>query len=255
MAVRRDRIGEEGYNSFGSKMIIVGYRNIRDIDIYFPEYDFTFKHVQYDNFKKGKIKCLYEPRYYGKGYLGEGKYKVKENGKHTDEFKIWHGMLQRCYDPKYKEKHPTYIDCTVCEEWHNFQNFSEWYEENYYEIEGEVMNLDKDILIKKNKIYSPDTCVFVPQSINSLFVKRDINRGNLPIGVHYDKQHKKYKAQCSIGLGKQKNLGRYNTQEEAFKVYKAFKEAHIKKIADDYLEFIPSNLYQAMINYEIEIED
>lgn len=249
------RVGEENTNNFGSEMIITKYRKYSDIDVYFPEYDWTAEHVQCGQFKKGTIACPYEKRTYGYGYLGEGKYKARKNKKPTRIYDTWNSMLQRCYDPKYKEKHPTYIDCIVCEEWHNFQNFSEWYEENYYEIEGEVMNLDKDILVKNNKIYSPDTCVFVPQSINSLFIKRDIDRGNLPIGVHYDKQHKKYKAQCSIGLGKQKNLGRYDTQEEAFKVYKAFKEAHIKKIADDYLEFIPSNLYQAMINYEIEIED
>ena len=79
-----DRTGEEGYNNFGSKMVIKEYRKYSDIDVYFPEYDWTFEHVQYGKFKNGNIKCPYEPRYYGKGYLGEGKYKVSENGKLTD---------------------------------------------------------------------------------------------------------------------------------------------------------------------------
>ena len=76
-----NRTGEEGYNNFGSKMIIKEYRGNKDIDIYFPEYDWVFKHTRYNNFKKGNIKCPYERRYYGVGYLGEGKYKVSEYGK------------------------------------------------------------------------------------------------------------------------------------------------------------------------------
>ena len=64
-----DRIGEEKINSFGSKMIIRGYRNNRDIDVYFPEYNWTFKHAEYKTFKNGNIKCPYEPRVFGMGYI------------------------------------------------------------------------------------------------------------------------------------------------------------------------------------------
>ena len=95
MSKKIDRIGEERVNNFGSKMIIKGYRNANNIDVYFPEYDWTFEHGQYYNFKKGEIKCPYEPRYFGHGYLGEGKYKIKENGKLVDEYKIWHGYRNR----------------------------------------------------------------------------------------------------------------------------------------------------------------
>ena len=83
-----NRTGEEKVNSFGSKIVIKEYRKRRDIDVYFPEYNWTFEHTTYSNFKNGNIKCPYEPRLYGKGYLGEGKYKAKENGKNTDEYKI-----------------------------------------------------------------------------------------------------------------------------------------------------------------------
>ena len=134
----------------------------------FPEYNWTLKHARYGNFIRRNIKCPYEPRTYGIGYLGEGKYKTRENGKLTKCYDTWHSMLERCYYPKYQEKYPTYKDCEVCESWHNFQAFAEWYNDNYYEIHGEVMCLDKDILIKGNKIYSPETCVFVPEKINNL---------------------------------------------------------------------------------------
>ena len=149
-----DRTGEETYNNFGSKMIITKYNNAHDMDVYFPEYGYTINHVTYNNFKRGNIKCPYEPRYYGIGCLGEGKYKMSENGKKTKCYNTWHNMLERCYNPKYQEKYPTYKDCEVCESWHNFQAFAEWYENNYYEIPNESMSLDKDILFKGNKIYS-----------------------------------------------------------------------------------------------------
>ena len=133
-----DRTGEEGCNKFGSKMVIKEYRGCMDIDVYFPEYKWTFEHVDYSNFKRGKIKCSYEPRYYGKGYLGEGKYKMSINGKHTDEFDVWYEMLRRCYDPKYQERYPTYKGCRIEEYLLNFQNTGEWIDENYYEVPGET---------------------------------------------------------------------------------------------------------------------
>lgn len=80
---KEDRVGERNINNFGSEMVIVGYRKWKDIDAYFPKYNWTARNVRYDNFKKGKIKCPYEPRVCGVGYLGEGKYKVMENGKKT----------------------------------------------------------------------------------------------------------------------------------------------------------------------------
>ena len=178
-----DRTGERGINTFGSEMIIVGYRMNRDIDVYFPEYDWIAKNREYKNFKNDKIKCPYERRVFGVGYIGEGKYKTTENGKNTRIYSTWHDMLRRCYSEKVHERNPTYIDCEVCEEWYDFQAFAEWYEKNYYEIEGEIMHLDKDILHKGNKIYSKETCIFVPEKINILFVKNNKNRGDCPIGI------------------------------------------------------------------------
>ena len=151
MVRKIDRTGEEGINSFGSKMVIAEYRNNIDIDVYFPKYDWTFEHTRYDVFKNGNIKCPYECRYYGVGYLGEGKYKVFENGRDTDKYTIWHGMLMRCYDPKYHKKHPSYKGCKVEDHWLNFQNMGKWLENNYYEVPGEKMHLDKDI-----DVYFPD---------------------------------------------------------------------------------------------------
>ena len=247
-----DRTGEETYNNFGSKMIITKYRGCMDIDVYFPEYDWTINHVKYGNFKRGNIKCVYERRVFGVGYLGEGKYNSRENGKETKCYDTWYNMLKRCYDPKYQEKYPTYKECTVYNEWLNFQNFAEWFEDNYYEIPGEVMCLDKDILVKGNKIYSPETCCFVPEKINKLFTKSDKSRGNNPIGIH-QLPSGNYGVQCKNGYGNY--LGTYSNKEEAFRVYKQYKEKIIKQRADEYKQYLPQNVYEALYNYQVEITD
>ena len=200
-----DRVGEVNYNNFGSKMVIVGYRKYSDIDIYFPKYNWTFKNAKYQKFKNGNIKCPYERRYFGIGYLGEGKYKVCENGKNTKCYDTWNNMLKRCYDSKLHEKFPTYKNCKVCNEWLNYQNFAEWYYNNYYEIEEQKMCLDKDILYKGNKIYSPDNCVFVPNNINSLFTKSDKTRGDYPIGSSLHKRDNVLEVWCSTYEDGEKN--------------------------------------------------
>ena len=258
MGKKINRVGEERVNKFGSKMIIVKYNNTNDIDIYFPEYNWTAKNKEYKHFKSGKIKCPYEARVYKHGYLGEGKYEMSENGKHKREYKIWYNMLERCYDPKYHEKHSTYKDCKVEDYLLNFQHMAEWLDENYYEVQGEKMQLDKDILCKGNKIYSRETCIFVPERINLLFVKHDKARGNNPIGVT-PRESGNYEARCNNGHGKMIHLGTYNTKEEAFQVYKKYKEKLIKKVIDEYEGIIPephySRLKTAMYNYEVEIDD
>ena len=246
----KNRLGEIKYNTFGSKMVITKYNNARDINVYFPEYDWTYENTFYDNFNKGQIKCPYEPRLFDRGYIGEGKYK---GNKYNYIYRIWVNIFERCYHDQYGGI--AYMGCEVCKEWYNFQNFAQWYEENYYEIEGERICVDKDILNKGNKVYSPNNCIIVPNCINVLFVKNKSTRGNLPIGVYLYRNGKKYKAQCNNGKGKQIPLGTFDTPHEAFYVYKDFKENLIKQIANQYRNQIPYKLYKAMHEYKVEIND
>lgn len=258
MGIKTDRTGEENINNFGSEMIIVDYKRWDDIDVYFPQYNWTYKGARYETFKNGNIRCPYEPKVLNKGYLGEGRYKVSENGKITRVYQIWNDMLRRCYSEEYHKKHLTYIDCEVYKDWLNFQNFGKWDKENYYKINNETMNLDKDILVKHNKIYSPDTCIYVPQTINKLFIKCDKARGDSPIGT--STEHSKFRVRCHMinpetGKSKGENLGLYDTQEKAFEVYKYYKEKNIKQVADYYKGQIPQKLYNALYEYEVEITD
>ena len=253
-----ERIGEETKNNFGSKMKIIAYRKYNDVDVYFEEYNWIAKNRQYIDFQKGEIKCPYERRVYNVGFIGEGKYKPNINRKNTECYTVWQHMIRRCYDNKIHKKRPTYIDCKVCDEWLNFQNFAEWYYNNYYEVEGEQMCLDKDILYKGNKIYSPETCVFTPNGINVLFTKSNKARGKYPIGVSKEKTTGKFKAECQKQLcekSESRYLGLYDTPKEAFEVYKIEKEKYIKYVADKYKDKIPENLYNALYKYEVEIND
>ena len=201
----------------------------------------------------------YYPTVYGIGYIGDGKYKSRNNGKHTTQYRYWHNMMNRCYGRicyKNPSKNRKYKDCSVCDEWINFQNFAKWFDENYYEIDGDKMCLDKDILRKGNKIYSPNSCVFVPNRINILFIKSDKLRGDLPIGLTYHKRDNKIDVYCNTNRN-QEFLGRFNINEieEAFNAYKQFKENYIKQVAEEYKDKIPKKLYEAMYKYEVEITD
>ena len=254
MSKKKNRIGEEKLNNFGSKMKIIEYRNANDIDIYFEEYNWVAKNKCYKDFNIGNIKCPYEPRVWGKGYIGEGKYITTINKRPTKMYNTWHGMLERCYSINSLKLKPTYEKCEVCKEWLCFQNFAKWYEENYYDIDNEQMCLDKDILVKGNKIYSSETCIFVPQFINKLFTKCDKSRGKYPIGVSYHKGSEKFISRCQT-LNGCEYIGSFENSTNAFLSYKNFKEKYIKELAEEYKQKIPNKLYVAMINYKVEITD
>lgn len=256
--LNKERVGERFKTNEGYEVVIVEYNNANDLLVEFQNERKTIVPTFYKCCKKGTIKNPYHPSIFGIGYIGEGEYNVSINGKQTKEYSEWRSMLTRCYDKKYKVKRPTYEDCIVDEYFHNFQNYCKWREDGYYEIEGERMHLDKDILYKGNKIYTPDKCIFVPERINTLFVRSNAIRGDCPIGVCYHKDRNKYIAYCNTIINNKKErvfLGYYNTSEEAFKVYKEFKEAYIKQVADEYKGRIPDRLYEAMYRWEVEITD
>lgn len=250
--LEKERTGLVNKNKCGSLMKIIKYNNAIDIFVQFEKGKPL--HTTWRSFYQGTVTSPYDKTVYGLGYIGDGKYKVSENGKHTIQYNTWNTMLQRCYDSKRIEKFPTYKNVIVCPEWHCFQNFAKWYEDNYYEIEGERMVIDKDILFKGNQIYSPSTCVFVPEKINILFTKSNSSRGDFPIGVSYNVATDKYQASCNKN-NKLIYLGLFNYPEEAFLTYKAFKEKLIKQTAEEYKDKLPNKLYEALINYKVEITD
>lgn len=163
----------------------------------------------------------------------------------------WKQMLTRCYSEAYKTKTPTYKSAIVCEEWKRFSQFKKWFDCNY--VEGYV--LDKDILVKGNKLYSPETCCFVPQEINALLIKHDSKRGVYPIGV--SKHGKKYCARVNKYKLGNIWIGTFDTTEEAFNAYKEAKENYIKELSKKYYNTgrITEKVYEALLNYKVEITD
>ena len=170
----------------------------------------------------------------------------------SESYLRWHDMINRCYNEKFHQRQPQYKNCTVCGEWLNYSNFKVWYDQN--KISGMELDLDKDILLKGNKEYSPATVALVPHKINTLFVNGKKNRGDLPLGVHYDNERQKYRAEMAF-MGKPIKLGRFDTVESAFARYKEYKEDFIKDMAEQYKDEIPDKVYQAMMNWEVEITD
>lgn len=252
---RIDRTNEQFNTNEGYKVIIINYKNANDLLVQFQDEHKAIVHTNYARCKEGGIKNPYHPSVCGLGYIGQGEYKPSIKGKLTKCYMDWNNIFTRIYDEKQLEKHPTYRDCFINKEVYNFQNFGNWYDNNFYKIGNETMCVDKDILVKGNKEYRFDRMIYVPYKINTLFIKSDAIRGDLPIGVTYNKINNKYIAQCRIGSRNKKYLGSYNTPEEAFKVYKEFKEEYIKQVADEYKYYIPKELYEAMYKWEVEITD
>ena len=252
----KERVGETVMQNCGELAFVVEYVDAKNITVQFKKSGELVK-TKYYTFVRGEVKSHFTPTVFGVGITGT-EVTVDENGERLDSYKCWKDMVRRCYSSKFQEKHPTYIDCRVCDDWLYYPNFKKWYDENYYEINSKKSQLDKDILIKGNKVYSPDTCVFVPNFINSLFTKSQNSRGELPIGVSYRKANKKYQANLSVfknGKSTVKYLGCFDTIDEAFEVYKQAKEEYIKEVADEYKDKIPAKLYEAMYRYEVSIDD
>lgn len=183
--------------------------------------------------------CLHEDQKRIK--LNFGVNDLKRQGK-TRAYRIWCCMISRCYS---NGGAGTYKECYVCEDWKSFASFKEWFDKEY--IEG--FCLDKDILIKGNKEYSPNKCCFVPNEINAIFKKYHKDNG-LPIGVR--KVGKKYNARY-----RNKSLFSSYSLNEAFEAFKNAKEKHIKDIAQKYysLGLLKPNVFSAMMLYTVEFND
>lgn len=184
----------------------------------------------------------------GKGIYTKGEYSFGKKGSPTKEYSVWLSMLTRCYNERFLISNKTYINCEVCDEWLDFQNFAKWFTQNY--VEG--YQLDKDILIKGNKIYSPETCCFIPQEINLLLGNHKKARGVYPIGV--TKQRNKFSVHLKI-KSTQIHCGNFDTVDQAFICYKVLKENDIKARAEEFKSKISDDVYNALINYTIEKED
>ena len=200
------------------------------------------------NILNGVVKDRTDTSVYGVGITGE-KIPVVD-GKRCKQRELWVRMLDRCYS-KGKNK-PTYEGCSVSENFKYYPFFKEWCEKQIgFDVKG--FALDKDILVKGNKVYSEDACVFVPQEINNILTyKKSTNKG-LSASVALQKS-----GRYSVSFRKDRitqNLGRFDTAEEAFQAYKQVKESYIKEVAEKWKDSVDDKVYESLMNWEIHIDD
>ena len=251
-------INEERLNQNGCLMKIVEYIDNRNIVVEFQDKYKARVKTSYGNFKNGIVRNPYYPTVCGVGITGN-RYPIVKNKRPTKEYNAWLRMLNRYFDETVKNEQPTYKDVSICNEWLLFDNFYEWLhlQPNFKKWDiNKRWAIDKDILVKGNKTYSPETCCIVPQNVNCLFLKREAERGLYPIGVRYTDSG--FVAKCHNPFtNKGEDLGSYSTPEKAFYVYKDYKEDIIKQVAN--IEYNAGNItkacYEAMMNYEVEIDD
>ena len=185
----------------------------------------------------------------GVGFNSKRKHIARANGRNTKVYQTWRNMLSRCYDKDFQKQQPTYLDCTVADEWHDFQNFADWIESHEYAFCG--YELDKDVLIPNNKIYSEATCVLLPRDINALFNNRSRYRGDYPLGVRFHKSICRFEAQINLS-GNRKSLGYFDCPNEAHRAYKRAKEAYVKQKALEWQGRIADNVFQALMDWTLD---
>jgi len=236
------RIGETYVSNEGYNIVVVkgSKKNGQVVVSIDGKYDKT---VDYSHLIRGKIKNRYHKSVFGNGYVGVGKHKVSSEGVATKKYKTWKGILKRCYSSDYHIKRPTYKDVTICDEWLNFQVFGDWYDEQYKE---EGWHLDKDLLSRGKKIYSPDTCVFIPRELNS-FLSGEKRSGDYPTGVRLVGSRYISQSKCSLS-GRRLHLGTFNTIEEADLAYRNNRLTNMMfwlKLLDNY-QRIEYRVYKGM---------
>ena len=200
----RDCVGKVCKSLNSGDFKVLKYNDKKNVEIQFLKTGYR-KVAEMKEVRNGSIKDQYAPSVYGVGITGT-KYHPTVNGRDTKEYALWHSMLTRCYNDAYKKQRPAYIGCEVSENFKSYEYFYEWCHKQVGFGES-GFQLDKDLLVKGNKVYSEDSCVFIPSEINTVLIKSTASRGEHLIGVSWHKTKKAFMAQVSKNKGKQEHLG------------------------------------------------
>ena len=227
---------------------VVEYVNSRKVVVRFDSGYVTTSEM--GQLRRGDVKDKSLPNIRGVAY-NDYPYPVKINNQHIPEYRLWRNVVERSFFNLTK----AYKDVKMCDDWLHFSKFKSDISSlpNFDKFLNAGWHLDKDILVKGNKIYSLETCCFVPRELNSSFVGLK-NTTKLPLGVKYHKKFKKYVSQILIN-GKKKHLGYFSNPADAFYVYKTAKEAWLKDVAEKWKGVVDDKVYFAVKNYEVCIDD
>lgn len=239
---KKKREGEVHYSSDGEKVIIVEYKDCQNTTVQFED-GYMIKDIHYHLVKTSKF--LRKKLVQDVGIFEKGEYKAHENKKMTRVYSLWKSMIRRCHTNGDEKLH-TYKDVTVCGEWLYFQNFAKWYYENYNPKTMQGWDLDKDILCSDYKIYSPETCCFIPQELNKMFSSNTVKKSGLPRGITYNKGW--YKA--TISCNKERfHLGISKSLEEICTIYDEHRRRCIQATAERLKDVLPKIVYEKLRNY------
>lgn len=227
---------------------VIEYKSTKNVVVQFENTGYLTS-TTIGSLNKGLVKDKFAPTVCGFGIVGDSKIRC-DDGSIEKEYRRWEYMLNRVYGRPTK----TYIDCEVSFEFKKYEDFKSWCSKQIgFDREG--WQLDKDVLFKGNKIYSPETCCFVPSEINNIFIKQQNIRGEFPIGVWFDKRSVKYQADVCTGGNTRKRLGYFDSPEDAFYAYKKAKEDYIKEVAKKWKDQIDTRVYDALMDYEVNLDD
>lgn len=248
------KVGDVFITNAGFTAEIVEYIGAYEVKIKFSEPEEHYRWCRIGDLRKGKVTNFLARTWYGVGYLGSPDYPLSPRGEKVCG-STWAHMLERCYDYKNKSsKYPSYEGCFVNSDWHNFQNFADFYYSDPWRQEG--WSLDKDIIQRGNKEYGADKCAFIPKELNNLLGTSKSKRGDCLIGVTKVKEvANKHRPFWARVVDRDKVYSRYFDSElEAFYFYKENKERIIKERAEKYDGIVDPRVLESLMNWSIEID-
>lgn len=233
-------------NGFGYYEVIA-YENATNVTVRFLETGYE-KTTKKSNIMNGAVRDRFAPSLHGVGIIGMLPSRIE--GVLVAQYQLWSSIIQRCYDPKYQIKQPSYKGCVVSDNFKKYEYFYDWCSKQIG-FGNEGWQLDKDILGNGEASYHEDHCVFIPQYINILFNNNPKNRGKYPLGVSVNSSGQLF-AYISK-WGKHTFLGNFNTEIEAFNAYKTAKESYVKEVAEKYKDQVDHRVYQYLNNFKLEV--
>ena len=252
--LKSDLVGKIFETNFSGKCEVVKYVTAKELYVRFD--DGTIVRTMFGNLKRGVVGNPTRSKVFGVGINDDREYTK------TKEYVLWHSMLRRCYSEVYQKDKPRYVGCYVSDDWKLFSNFRR--DIVHIPFFDTALNgnyeLDKDILFTGNKVYSKETVCFVPREINSALIKKDGISNGYMIGVYKSLNSNRYKASTSAGVLNtyRKKFGmktQYATEIEAHQAYLKCKKAYLADLANKYNGEIEQRVFEALMNYQVEIDD
>lgn len=228
----------------GGDLQVIDYKTAREVTVKFLD-EFGYVTVaQASHIRRGNVKNPFARSVHGVGYIGEGKYKVSRGRMACEAYIVWQSMLGRCYNPSNLNLAKHYAGCTVQAEWHNFQKFAEWYSKQWKE---EGWQIDKDLKVRYNRVYSKDNCLLLPSRINGLIIRHAL-KGELPTGV----QLKGGRYYARVGtLDVRVSLGGFDTPEDAYEAYLKAKYEYIKILVVGKYSYLPESIKKYLLDWRV----